>query len=388
MKYFSRTIEKEVIAMSAQYPVLTIMGPRQSGKTTLTKYLFPDLPYYNFENPDFRLMVQSDPRSFLNRCPNGAIFDEIQQVPEILSYLQQIVDESSNKLTFILTGSNQFSLINKVTQSLAGRTALLKLLPLAMNELPEINNFTSDQLIHTGFYPGIYSKNLDPYKAYRNYYETYLERDLRQIIHLKDLNLFQKFIRICAGRIGNLFNASSIASEVGVSVATIKSWLSILETSYVIMLLQPYYANVSKRLIKSPKLYFYDVGLASYLLGIEQQSQVARDPLRGALFENMVIMDIVKTRFNNGFDHNLYFYRDSHHYEIDIVLKQGHQLIPIEIKSAQTFHPDFIKGFDSFGKVFGENIKKKYLVYDGEIEQGFKNISIVNYRNLHKTLFQ
>ena len=379
--YIPRSIEKEVLEMSNQYPVITITGPRQSGKTTLAKHLFSYLPYFSFENPDVRLLAESDPRSFLNQFDIGAVLDEIQYVPQLLSYLQQIVDENQN-LKFILTGSNQFSLLNKINQSLAGRTAILKLLPFSLEEIPFIKKNTTDDILFTGFYPAIFSRNLNPVKAYRNYYETYIERDVRQLIQLKDLSLFQKFIRICAGRTANLFNASAIASETGVSVKTIQSWISVLEASYIIFRLSPYFENINKRLIKSPKIYFYDVGLASYLLGIENAKQLSRDPLRGALFENMVIIEMIKKRVNRGLDHNLFFYRDSHHSEIDVIQKQGSKLIPYEIKSSQTFHPEFLKGLLRFKKNLPDRITDMYLIYDGELELKNQGVKLLNFRNL------
>lgn len=379
--YLKRAIESEVLSMSKAYPVVTITGPRQSGKTTLARHLFGKLPYHSFENPDTRLFAESDPRAFLNQLDKGAILDEIQHVPQLLSYLQQIVDEHRNNVLFILTGSNQFSLLNKISQSLAGRTAILKLLPFSFDEIPVIKELSTDEIMYKGFYPGIHANNLHPTKAYRNYYETYLERDMRQLIQIKELSLFQRFIRICAGRTANLYNASAIAAETGVSVKTIQSWTSILEASYVIMRLQPYYENINKRLIKSPKLYFYDVGLVTYLLGIEDPRQLSRDPLRGALFENMLIMELVKRRYHQGLDHNLYFYRDSHNFEIDVIQKTGNDLIPFEIKSAQTFHPGFIKGLTHFKKLFKERIPGMFLVYDGEMQTVIQDVKVLNFRN-------
>jgi len=283
--YITRDIEKEVLLMASAYPVVTITGPRQSGKTTMCKHLFPELPYFSFENPDIRLIAETDPRGFLSKLKKGAILDEIQNVPQILSYLQQIVDEKKNEVNYILTGSNNFSIINKISQSLAGRTAVLKLLPFSFSEMASGLNLSTDAIIFGGFYPANFCSNISPTKIYRNYYETYLERDLRELINIKELGLFQKFVKLCAGRIANLLNASALASEVGVSVKTIQSWIAVLEASFVLFRLQPYYENISKRLIKSPKLYFYDTGLASYLLGIEDVKQLERDPLRGALFE-------------------------------------------------------------------------------------------------------
>jgi uncharacterized protein len=387
MDYIHRVMEAEIEQLEKVYPVITITGPRQSGKTTLVRFKYPDLPYFSFENPDVRLMALNDPRSFLKNIPHGAILDEVQHVPELLSYLQQIVDENRENPRFILTGSNQLLLLNKVTQSLAGRTAILKLLPLSLAEISLKPELPVNELIFRGFYPIVHSRKINPTTAYRNYYETYLERDLRQLLQVKDLGLFQKFVRICAGRIGNLFSASAISNETGVSVATILSWISVLEASYIIMLLPPYFDNISKRMIKSPKIYFYDTGLACYLLGIENIRQVSRDPLFGALFENMVIMDAIKHRFNKGLDHNLWFYRDSHHCEIDLVYRTANNLIPVEIKSAQTFHSDFIKGFRTFHKLFPGRIPKSILAYGGDQEQVYQEVEIINFRNLNMKLF-
>lgn len=382
--YWQREIETEVLDMSGQYPVLTITGPRQSGKTTLVKHLFGNLPYYNFESPDTRILVETDPRTFLQKNSKGAILDEIQHIPELISYLLQIVDESSEDVKFILTGSNQFSLMDKVVQSLAGRTAIIKLLPFSLEELGEKAGPETDDLMIKGFYPGVYAKNISPYKAYRNYYETYIERDLHKLIQVKDISLFQHFIRICAGRAGNLVNLSAIAGETGVSVATVKAWITILEASYIVFLLQPFSDNIGKRYIKSPKIYFYDVGLLCFLLGIEDAGQLVRDPLRGAIFENMVIVELMKKRFNKGLDSNLFFFRDSNHSEIDIVIRRGRELQPVEVKSSRTFHPDFLKRFRNFQKTFPDRMIDPILVYDGEQEQKVLGIEVVNFRNLGK----
>lgn len=370
--------------MAAQYPVLTITGPRQSGKTTLVKHLFGHLPYYSFESPDTRALVSSDPRSFLKQNINGAIFDEIQNIPELLSYLQQVVDENREAVKFILTGSNQFSLMDNVTQSLAGRTAIIKLLPLSISEIGENAGASTDTILLRGFYPGVYAQKLSPYKAYRNYYETYIERDLHKLIKVKDLSQFQHFIRICAGRTGNLVNLSAIAGETGVAVATIKAWITILEASYIVFLLQPFYENIGKRYIKSPKIYFYDVGLLCFMLGIENTNQLSRDPLRGAIFENMIVVEFMKSRFNKGLDNNLFFYRDSNHSEIDIVRRLGHELQPVEVKSSGTFHQDFLKQFTHFKKAFPERVADPLLVYDGDLEQDVRGVRLVNFRNLNK----
>lgn len=312
----------------------------------------------------------------------GAILDEIQNIPELISYLQQVVDENRDNLKFILTGSNQFSLMDSVTQSLAGRTAIIKLLPLSLAEIGNSFNISTDDLIFKGFYPGVYSHNLSPHKAYRNYYETYIERDLHKLIKVKDLSQFQHFVRIFAGRVGNLVNLSAIAGEIGASVGTIKAWITILEASYIVYLLHPYSDNRGKRLIKSPKVYFYDVGLLSFLLGIEDTNQLSRDPLRGAIFENMIVMELMKMRFNKGLDTNMFFYRDSNHSEIDIVISRGRLLQPVEVKSSKTFHPDFLKQFTRFQKTLPDRIIDPLLIYDGDLEQKVQGIEVVNYRRL------
>lgn len=384
--YITRSITEEALACAKEYPIVTISGPRQSGKTTLAKHLFGNLPYYNLESPDTADLIVSDPRAFLNNNQDGAIIDEIQRVPELISYLQVTVDENK-KSRFIITGSNQFSLLEKVTQSLAGRTAILKLLPFSFDEISSVKpNLSTDHLIFMGSLPSIYSENREPIRSYRNYYETYVERDVRRLINIKDISLFRKFMKLCAGRMGQIFNASQLANETGVSVNTIKSWVSVLETSFIIYLLPPWFDNINKRLVKSPKLYFCEIGLASYLLGITNPAQVQRDPLRGGLFENLVINDIVKKYYNSGLDANIYFYRDKHGNEIDMLLTRGNELIPVEIKSSQTYHREFLKNINYIKKIYPDRIKKSYLVYDGVQEQKSEGNNLVNYLNISKEI--
>ena len=388
MTIIDRTIETVLINLSRQYPVVTVTGPRQSGKTTLCRKLFPQKPYANLETPDIRQFAVDDPRGFLSQFPEGAVLDEIQRTPDLVSYIQPIVDEVGGEGLFILTGSQQFEVSNTINQSLAGRTALVKLLPFSLAEIE--NSFScpdKDGLMHRGFYPRIWDRQLDPNQALGDYFETYIERDLRQLITIKDLNLFQRFIKLCAGRIGQLLNFSNLANDAGVSHTTAKSWLSVLEASYIIFLLQPYHRNISKRLVKSPKLYFYDVGLASFLLGIENEMQLARDPLRGSLFENMVIAEALKHRFHHGKRSNLFFYRDSKGNEVDLILANEPDLFPVEIKSGMTITRDYFKGINHFIKLFPDNLPNGGgIVYGGENSQDRTNISIVPFRGLSDLL--
>jgi uncharacterized protein len=383
--WIDREIKAELVDLALHYPVVMITGPRQAGKTSLARQVFPDKPYCSIENPDVRQQISSDPRAFFTSNPDGAIIDEFQRYPEILSYIQGIVDEKKQNGQFILTGSNNVSMLSKVTQSLAGRVALLKLLPFSIAELSafEKNDSVDDYLLN-GFYPRVYADNLNPTKAYRNYYETYVERDIRQILQVKDVSLFQKFMKLCAGRVGQLFNANNLATEVGVSSMTIQAWLSALQATYIVFLVQPWSANISKRLVKTPKLYFYDVGLAAYLLGIENTSHVETHPLRGSLFENMVTLELLKKRYNAGLDNNLYFYRDNHGNEVDIMQEAGYQLDLFEIKSAETFTPHFLKGLDYLKKIVPDRVGKSNLVYAGSDEMTIKEHRIVNYKNLFR----
>lgn len=383
--WIDREIKAELVDLALNYPVVMITGPRQAGKTSLARQVFPDKPYYSIENPDVRQQISTDPRAFFTSNPDGAIIDEFQRYPEILSYIQGIVDERKQNGQFILTGSNNVSMLSKVTQSLAGRVALLKLLPFSIAEVDAFGkNYSVDDYLLNGFYPRVYADNLNPTKAYRNYYETYVERDIRQILQVKDVSLFQKFMKLCAGRLGQLFNANNLATEVGVSYQTIFAWLSALQATYIVFLVQPWSANISKRLVKTPKLYFYDVGLAAYLLGIENTSHVETHPLRGSLFENMVTLELLKKRYNAGLDNNLYFYRDNHGNEVDIMQEAGYQLNLFEIKSAETFTPHFLKGLDYLKKIVSDRVGKSNLVYAGSDEMTIKEHRIVNYKNLFR----
>lgn len=377
-----RKIETKFKVLMQQYPVVTITGPRQSGKTTLARSCYPNKNYYNLEAPDIFEQITSDPRGFFANNPKGAILDEIQNAPELMSYIQTIVDEEQIMGQFILTGSHQLQLHQAITQSLAGRNALLELLPLSLDELKSQQLILNqDQQMFKGFYPGIYKRDLQPTEAYRNYIKTYIERDIRQIINIQNLNLFQRFLKLISARVGNLLNVESLANDVGASHNTIKNWLSILNASYLTYTLQPYFENFGKRIIKSPKLYFNDVGMVCYLLDMHSPEEIARDRLRGALFENMVLLDLIKFQFNRGRDANMYFYRDSHGTEIDIILKIRDFLIPIEIKSTQTYNTSLLKNLHKFQKLVGERAPVGFLIYAGDIEQPIKDIHLLNYQN-------
>ena len=362
-----RTIEPILLDLAKRYPVVTITGPRQSGKTTLCRKVFPNLKYANLEAPDIRMFATEDPRGFLIAYRGGVILDEIQRAPNLLSYIQTIVDLENEPGQFILTGSQQFEVMNTISQSLAGRTALLKLLPFSLGELKQMPPSSIDRLILAGFYPRIHDQILNPAQALGDYLETYVERDLRQLAMVKDLSLFEKFLKLCAGRVGQVLNLQSLGNDVGVSHTTARSWLTLLEASYIIFLLHPWHANFSKRLIKSPKLYFYDVGLASFLLGLENEMQVSRDPLRGSLFENMVVMDALKYRYNRGMRSNIFFYRESNGSEVDLVAENGRDLCAIEVKAGATVNPDFFKGLNHFAKAIGtDRVLRGGVIYGGE----------------------
>jgi len=371
MSRIQRTIEPVLSDLATKYPVVTITGPRQSGKTTLCKKVFENKPYANLESPDIRQFAMDDPRGFLAQYPSGAILDEIQRAPDLVSYIQPMVDEDQRSGLFILTGSQQFEVSNTINQSLAGRTALIKLLPLTMEEIQSIVELPPvDAMLYHGFYPRIWDKQRNPTQILGDYYETYVERDLRQLVTIKNLSLFQRFIKLCAGRVGQLLNISSLANDVGISHTTAGNWLSLLEASYIIFLLQPFHKNISKRLIKSPKLYFYDVGLAAYLLGIENLEQISRDPLRGNLFENMIIAEALKFRFNQGKKSNLYFYRDAKGNEVDLVMVSGTDILPVEIKAGMTITRDYFKGLNYFTKLFSNQMPRgSGIIYGGDQTQ-------------------
>jgi hypothetical protein len=356
--------------IAARYPVVTLTGPRQSGKTTLARAIFPHLPYVSLEDPDVRRYAMEDPRGFLGGYGSGAIFDEIQRAPELPSYLQSIVDADPAPGRFILTGSQQFELMTRVTQSLAGRTAILRLLPFTAAEALRANKAALDgglpQVLLTGFYPRIHDRHLDPSQALADYFTTYVERDLRQLAAVHDLQRFERFVRLCAGRTGQLLNLSSLGNDAGVSHATARQWIDLLQKSFIVHLLPPWFVNAGKRLVKSPKLYFVDVGLACWLLGLREPKQVARDPLWGALFENFVVVEAMKDRYNQGDAGPMYFYRDAVGNEVDLLLPVGRQLHAVEVKAGATVNADYFRGLESFDRSHPGNLASGGVVTGGD----------------------
>lgn len=374
-----RELISELKESAQEYPVVTVLGPRQAGKTTLCKLTWPKRRYLSLEDPDTRLLAEQDPRGFLRINPPPVIFDEIQRIPTLLSYIQGIVDQSHEPGLYILTGSHQLELQDSINQSLAGRTAVLTLYPFSIREIQSANPVrTAYEMIYGGFYPRLIDKKLNPTRFYRNYLQTYIERDVRAMINLKDLNAFQIFLRLLAGRVGQLINYTSLSNDVGVSAQTIKHWISILKASYVILELPPYLANIRKRLTKAPKLYFTDVGLASYLLDLPNARAVELSSSRGNLFENLVIMDLWKNRTNVGEIPQFSFYRDSHGNEVDLIIRKGNILEAIDIKSAETFSTDFLKGINHFQSLGLKEEIIPQLIYGGEKSIQYKGISILS----------
>jgi len=378
----NRNIETTIKDACRYFSVITVTGPRQSGKTTLIKQLFPDFQYHTLENPDTKLLALNDPLGFLQSHTAGIILDEVQNVPELFSYIQGLVDENKER-KFVLSGSSNFALMKNISQSLAGRTAIFELLPLSFGEIaPLTQQKTIDEILFDGFYPAIYSGEKTPQLLYPNYVKTYLDRDVRDLLNVKNITQFHTFIRLCAGRIGSLFNASELANEVGVSVTTINSWLSVLQASYIIYMLPPYFENIKKRLTKQPKLYFTDTGLACYLLDIENATQLSRDKMRGHLFENFVVMNFLKNRYNKGKESNLYFYRDSNKNEVDLLERTGTNFEITEIKSSMTYSSDFEKGLKYFSEIFKNRVAGKQIIYCGELQKTEGDIRLLNFRGM------
>lgn len=379
-----RIVAEKIKKLAKEYPIITITGPRQSGKTTLCQMLFKDLPYVSLEDPETRSFAQNDPKGFLETIKEGAIIDEIQRVPDLLSYLQILVDQKQKNGRFIITGSQQFELNEKITQSLAGRTALIKLLPFSLSEAyKNKKNLKIEEVLYTGFYPRIFKEKLNPTQAMSFYTNTYVERDMKQLINIKNLSVFEIFLKLCAGRTGQILNIASLANECGIDSHTAKSWISILEASYIIKLLKPYYRNLNKRLVKSPKLYFLDTGLACFLLGISHPKHLLSHPLKGALFETLIVNELWKKEFNQISSDKIYYFRDKTGLEVDIIFDFVTHLEQAEIKSSKTIQNNSSRELKKLSGI-GHPIHKSYLIYGGDNSYVRDNISVVGWKDIDK----
>lgn len=381
---FHRHLRPVLLERASRFPVLTLSGPRQSGKTTLCREAFAGLPYANLERPDMRLFAQEDPRGFLHEFRDGGVIDEIQRVPELLSWIQVMVDERRPAAPLVLTGSHQVDLLRGVSQSLAGRTALLHLLPLSINEIRDAGlQRSTDELLLQGGYPRIHQEGLEPSVVLGDYFATYAERDLRQLMEVRHLDAFRRFVRLAAGRVGQLLNLHNLGAEAGVSDRTAREWLSVLQASHLVWLLPPWHENLGKRLTKAPKLYFCDVGLAAWLAGITQVSHWTAHPLRGALFENLVVMEFVKHALNRGERPDLHFFRDSNGLEVDLVVgSPGRigQLGLVEIKSGHTVQSDWLKSLNRVAQVLSpERIVRRMLIHGGHGSQLWNGVEVVGF---------
>lgn len=361
------------------YPVVTIAGPRQSGKTTLARHLYPDFDYVSMEDMRERQFFREDPTHFLQLHKAPCIFDEVQNTPELLSYLQGIVDAEKRTGMYILTGSRQMELQQAITQSLAGRNGIADLLPLSQQELAAVGiQDDRDTALFRGCLPRVFEYNLAPGQAYSDYLRTYVERDVRQLVNVRNLQAFELFLKLLASRVGQVLNFASLAADVGVSSSTIREWISVLEASYIIFTLYPYHNNYGKRLTKSPKIYFTEPGLLPCLLGIESPSQLGRDPLLGNIFENMVVVEALKNRFNSGKRANLFFFRDTKGFEIDLILEEARCPRPIEIKSGMTFTPAMVKNIEKFSD-FVPDALPPALIYAGADMGLFRHVRVLNF---------
>ena len=382
--YIPRALEGVIKEAVQYFSVISVTGPRQSGKSTMLKHLFPDLPKYSMKDLHVRAFAEQDPVAFLNQHKEGMFIDEVQQVPQLLDYIQGIVDDDPSR-RFVLTGSSNLELLQGMTESLPGRVGVYELLPMSLDEVAEqSSDKTVDEQLYDGLYPAICAKKNVAHLFYPSYVKTYLEKDVRNLLHIKDQMQFLLFMKLCAARVGSLFNASEIGMQVGVDGKTITHWLSVLEASYLVTLLPPYYENISKRLVKTPKLYFNDPGLACYLLDIETPKQLALDKMRGAIFENMVVMECLKHRYNQGKEGNVFFYRDSNGQEVDILMKEGGSLTAIEVKSSMTYQPDFVKSLKRLPEWTGTPITRRAVVYSGDMENTAGDIWLLRYNHLEK----
>lgn len=384
-----RVLGERLRGAASKFKVVSVTGPRQSGKTTLVRSVFPSLGYVSLEDLDTREFALKDPRGFLETYSGGKlIIDEIQRAPALFSYIQTIVDQKKTAGQFILTGSQNILLQENVSQTLAGRVAIVKLLPLSLEELKNTpyKLKTIENYIFTGFYPGIYDRKINPSEWYGNYIQTYIERDVRLVKNIGNLNTFQKFVKLCAGRNGRILNLSSLGNECGITHNTAKTWLSILEASYVVFLLGPYYRNFNKRIVKMPKMYFYDTGLVCALLGIQNKEQVATHYMKGNLFETLVLSEIIKNRLNRGREANCYYWRDKTGHEIDCILEMPGKILAFEMKSGRTFTDEFLDGLKYWNKLSGGDWKNSYLIYGGEQDQKRNPVKLVSWKNVSSIL--
>lgn len=384
--YIHRKIEETILETSKYFSVIAVSGPRQSGKSTLLTQLFPLYEKYSLKDLNILDYAKNDPIAFLNQTDEGMFIDEIQRCPQLLDYIQGIVDNNP-KRHFALSGSSNFEVMKNLSESLAGRAGVFELLPMSIQEVTgKVDLDNLNQILYNGLYPSICAKKNIAKFFYPSYVRTYLEKDVRDLLQMKDQIRFTKFLKLCAARIGSLFNASELGAEVGVSSKTISHWLSVLQASYLITLLPPYYENIPKRLVKSPKLYFNDPGLACYLLDIETPQQLDRDKMRGAIFENMIVMEAIKHRYNMGLEDGVFFYRDSNQNEVDLLIKQEGELTAIEVKSSMTYSSSFEKTLTQIEGWIKTPISKKAIVYSGDFENTSGNINLIDYRHISSIL--
>ena len=384
--YIHRKIEETILEASKYFSVIAVSGPRQSGKSTLLTQLFPLYEKYSLKDLNILDYAKNDPIAFLNQTDEGIFIDEIQRCPQLLDYIQGIVDNNP-KRHFALSGSSNFEVMKNLSESLAGRAGVFELLPMSIQEVTgKVDLDNLNQILYNGLYPSICAKKNIAKFFYPSYVRTYLEKDVRDLLQMKDQIRFTKFLKLCAARIGSLFNASELGAEVGVSSKTISHWLSVLQASYLITLLPPYYENIPKRLVKSPKLYFNDPGLACYLLDIETPQQLDRDKMRGAIFENMIVMEAIKHRYNMGLKGGVFFYRDSNQNEVDLLIKQEGELTAIEVKSSMTYSSSFEKTLTQIEGWIKHPISKKAIVYSGDFENSSGDINLINYRHISSIL--
>ena len=381
-----RQLVESINRLKTKFPILAVTGPRQSGKTTLLRHLFPDYQYVTLENPDVRERALNDPKGFLNTHKERVIFDEVQQTPQLFSYLQEKVDNDRQMGQFILSGSQNFQLLQSITQSLAGRVALFKLFPLSFQELKSINLLPKQwyEVAFKGFYPALYDRDIEATDFYRNYVETYLERDVRQLVNVRDLRQFRFFLKYCAGHVGQTLNLQKIANEVGISQPTAQSWLSVLETSYIVFTLPPYYRNFNKRLVKTPKLYFYDTGLVAYLLEMTRPADVNTYYQRGAIFENLIVSELYKHQFHTYQKTDFYFWRDNNDLEIDVLFENKDAIHIAEIKSAETLNSSFFNNMQKFSKIAANASLSPFLLYGGNESLEYLNTQIVSWDSVQQ----